>query len=105
MKATIDKFKDIHFYKFGKPAVGEGVNSCDMAWRYRPKDGKTAAFYKDYRRFVVEKSENCTLSLVSIGEYHSGLNARKRKRNQKPGLRRVMVGREMISLCLSLVKL
>lgn len=85
MKATIDKFKDIHFYKFGKPAVGEGANSCDMAWRYRPKDGKTAAFYKDYRRFVVEKSENCTLSLVSIGEYHSGLNARKRKRNQKPG--------------------
>ncbi|KAJ0230038.1 hypothetical protein HA466_0311320 [Hirschfeldia incana] len=85
MKATIERFKDIHFYKFGKPAVGEGANSCDMAWRYRPKDGKSAAFYKDYRRFVVEKSENCTLSVVSIGEYHSGLNARKRKRNQKPG--------------------
>ncbi|CDY27873.1 BnaA07g04630D [Brassica napus] len=83
MKATIERFKDIHFYKFGKPAVGEGANSCDMAWRYRPKDGKSAAFYKDYRRFVIHKSDNCTLSVATIGEYHSGLNARKRKRNQK----------------------
>ncbi|XP_010542036.1 PREDICTED: uncharacterized protein LOC104815369 isoform X1 [Tarenaya hassleriana] len=85
MKATIEKFKDIHFYKFGKPTPGEGDNTCDMAWRYRPKDGKTAAFYKDYRRFVIERSENCTVSVMSIGEYHSGVNARKRKKNQKPG--------------------
>lgn len=85
MKATIEKFKDIHFYKFGKPAPGEGDNTCDMAWRYRPKEGKTAAFYKDYRRFVIERSENCTVSVAGIGEYHSGLNARKRKKNQKPG--------------------
>ncbi|CAA0357229.1 hypothetical protein AtNW77_Chr2g0224781 [Arabidopsis thaliana] len=86
MRATIDKFKDIHFYKFGKPVTGEeGVNSCDMAWRYRPRDGKSAAFYKDYRRFVVAKSENCSVSVVGIGEYHSGLNARKRKKNQKAG--------------------
>ncbi|XP_010532954.1 PREDICTED: uncharacterized protein LOC104808835 [Tarenaya hassleriana] len=85
MKATIEKFKDIHFYKFGKPISGEGDITCDMAWRYRPKDGKTAAFYKDYRRFVVEKSENCTFSVASIGDYHSGVNARKRKKNQKPG--------------------
>ncbi|KFK31794.1 hypothetical protein AALP_AA6G159700 [Arabis alpina] len=85
MKATIDKFKDIHFYKFGKPAIGEAANSCDMAWRYRPKDGKTAAFYKDYRRFLIAKSDNCTLTVVDIGEYHSGLNARKRKKHQKAG--------------------
>ncbi|GFY97678.1 hypothetical protein Acr_12g0002190 [Actinidia rufa] len=50
----------------------------------RPKEGKTAAFYKDYRSFVI-RSENCTLSVVHIGEYHSGGNARKRKKNQKPG--------------------
>ncbi|EOA19059.1 hypothetical protein CARUB_v10007719mg [Capsella rubella] len=85
MKAAIEKFKDIHFYKFGKPAAVEGVSSCDMAWRYRPKDGKTAAFYKDYRRFVIEKSENCSVSVMGIGEYHSGVNARKRKRILKPG--------------------
>ncbi|CAN8268531.1 unnamed protein product [Cochlearia groenlandica] len=99
MKATIERFKDIHFYKFGKPAVGEeGANSCDMAWRYRPKDGKSAAFYKDYRRFVIEKSENCSLGVVSIGEYHSGLNARKRKRNQKAGFEKSDGKRDDFSL-------
>ncbi|XP_010496358.1 PREDICTED: uncharacterized protein LOC104773444 [Camelina sativa] len=93
MKATIDKFKDIHFYKFGKPAAVEGASSCDMAWRYRPKDGKTAAFYKDYRRFVIEKSENCSVSVMGIGEYHSGVNARKRKRSLKPGFEKTIGGK------------
>ncbi|XP_057505776.1 uncharacterized protein LOC130789068 [Actinidia eriantha] len=84
MKAAIEQFKDIHFYRFGKPVHGSDESSCHMAWRFRPKEGKTAAFYKDYRSFVI-RSENCTLSVVHIGEYHSGGNARKRKKNQKPG--------------------
>lgn len=86
MKATIEKFKDIHFYRFGKPVNGSNDSTCDMAWRFRPKEGKAAAFYKDYRRFVIDRSENCTLSIVSIGEYHTGVNARKRKKHQKAGL-------------------
>lgn len=86
MRATIEKFKDIHFYRFGKPVRGSNDSTCDMAWRFRPKEGKAAAFYKDYRRFVIDRSENCTLSVVSIGEYHTGPNARKRKKNQKAGL-------------------
>ncbi|QHO28017.1 hypothetical protein HN51_024731 [Arachis hypogaea] len=86
MRATIEKFKDIHFYRFGKAVPGSNDSTCDMAWRFRPKEGKAAAFYKDYRRFVIQRAENCSLSIVSIGEYHSGLNARKRKKNQKPGL-------------------
>ncbi|XP_059662850.1 uncharacterized protein LOC132308694 [Cornus florida] len=85
MKAAIEQFKDIHFYRFGKPVRGYNDTSCHMAWRFRPKEGKTAAFYKDYRSFVVSRSENCTLSVVGIGDYHSGGNARKRKKNQKPG--------------------
>jgi hypothetical protein len=85
MRATIEQFKDIHFYRFGKPVPGSNDTTCDMAWRFRPKDGKTAAFYKDYRRFVISRSENCTLSVVGIGDYHTGVNARKRKKNQKPG--------------------
>lgn len=85
MKATIEQFKDIHFYRFGKPVPGSNESTCDMAWRFRPKEGKAAAFYKDYRRFVISRSENCTLSVVSIGDYHTGVNARKRKKNQKPG--------------------
>ncbi|KAL7142357.1 hypothetical protein ABFS83_08G118400 [Erythranthe nasuta] len=81
MRATIEKFKDIHFYRFGKPVRGLNDSSCHMAWRYRPKDGKVAAFNKDYRSFKVERSENCTMSVVGIGEYHSGGNARKKKGN------------------------
>jgi hypothetical protein len=85
MRATIERFKDIHFYRFGKPVRGSNDSTCDMAWRFRPTEGKTAAFYKDYRRFVISRSENCTLSVVGIGDYHTGMNARKRKKNQKPG--------------------
>ncbi|EEF37810.1 uncharacterized protein LOC8288338 [Ricinus communis] len=86
MRKAIEHFKDLHFYRFGKPAPGVNDTSCDMAWRYRPKEAAAAAFYKDYRRFSIARSENCTLSVVGIGEYHSGVNARKKKkRNQKPG--------------------
>ncbi|KAF5746185.1 hypothetical protein HS088_TW06G00352 [Tripterygium wilfordii] len=85
MRKAIEEFKDIHFYRFGKPNRGSSDNTCDMAWRFRPKEGKAAAFYKDYRRFVISRSENCTYSVESIGEYHSGVNARKRKKKEKPG--------------------
>ncbi|KAJ9169908.1 hypothetical protein P3X46_018052 [Hevea brasiliensis] len=85
MRKAIEQFKDIHFYRFGKPVPANNDSSCDMAWRFRPKEGKTAAFYKDYRRFVIARSENCTLSVVGIGDYHTGVNARKKKKNQKPG--------------------
>lgn len=98
MRATIEKFKDIHFYRFGKSVPGSNDSTCDMAWRFRPKDGKAAAFYKDYRRFVIERSENCTLSVVSIGEYHTGMNARKRKKNQKAGLEKTSPKLESLDL-------
>lgn len=82
MKAAIELFKDIHFYRFGKPVAGSNETTCDMAWRFRPKEGKTAAFYKDYRRFVISRSDNCSVSVVGIGDYHSGGNARKRKKHK-----------------------
>ncbi|GFZ12365.1 hypothetical protein Acr_23g0007500 [Actinidia rufa] len=85
MKAAIEKFPDIHFYRFGKPVHGPDDGTCHMAWRFRPREGKTASFYKDYRSFVISRSEDCALNVVRIGEYHSGGNARKRKKNQKPG--------------------
>ncbi|XP_060189431.1 uncharacterized protein LOC132618388 [Lycium barbarum] len=83
MRAAIEKFKDIHFYRFGKPVRGSNDSSCHMAWRFRPKEGKTASLYKDYRSFVVSRSENCTFDVVRIGDYHSGGNARKRKRENR----------------------
>ncbi|WCJ37352.1 calcium ion binding [Euphorbia peplus] len=84
MRKAIEYFKDIHFYRFGKAVAGNNDTTCDMAWRFRPKEGKAAAYYKDYRRFVIDRSENCTLSVVGIGDYHTGVNARKKK-NKKPG--------------------
>ncbi|CAK9151847.1 unnamed protein product [Ilex paraguariensis] len=89
MKVAIELFKDIHFYRFGKPVRGYNDSSCHMAWRFRPKEGKAAAFYKDYRSFVISRSENCTLSVVGIGDYHSGGNARKKKKNQKADFEKV----------------
>ncbi|XP_057956655.1 uncharacterized protein LOC131149881 [Malania oleifera] len=85
MKAAIEHFKDIHFYRFGKPVTGSNDSTCDMAWRFRPKEGKAAAFYKDYRRFVISRSPSCTFTVIGIGDYHTGVNARKKKKNQKPG--------------------
>ncbi|KAL4341291.1 hypothetical protein GQ457_08G015750 [Hibiscus cannabinus] len=93
MKVVIECFKDMHFYRFGKPAPGPEENTCDMAWQFRPKKGKTATFYKDYRRFVVKRSKNCKLSVVRIGDYHSGVYAKKHK-NQKPGFEKVPGGQE-----------
>ncbi|KAG6570966.1 hypothetical protein SDJN03_29881, partial [Cucurbita argyrosperma subsp. sororia] len=90
METTIERFKDIHFYRFGKPVRGSNDSTCDMAWRFRPKEGKVASFYKDYRRFVITRSANCTLSIISIGEYHTGVNARKRKKNPKHNFEKKM---------------
>lgn len=82
MMAAIDTFKHIDFYRFGRAVRGINDTSCHMAWRFRPKEGNTAAFDKDYRNFVLV-SENCTVSVVGIGDYHSGVNAMKRKRKGK----------------------
>ncbi|CAA6670715.1 unnamed protein product [Spirodela intermedia] len=84
MRAAIEQFKDVHFYRFGKSVRGDGDNSCDMAWRFRPKDAKRATFYKDYRRFEINRGDNCVLSVSNIGEYHSGVNARKKKKGKGP---------------------
>ncbi|XAR68241.1 hypothetical protein NMG60_11003310 [Bertholletia excelsa] len=100
MKAAIEQFKDIHFYRFGKPVRGYDDRSCHMAWRFRPKEGKTAAFYKDYRSFTISRSENCTLSVGRIGDYHSGGNARKKKRNQRPGFEKKPEKQEITPIAL-----
>ncbi|CAL9149070.1 unnamed protein product [Musa hybrid cultivar] len=84
MRATIESFRDVHFYRFGKPVRGgDGGGSCDMAWRFHPKDAKRAGFYKDYRRFEIARSPSCTYSIVKIGDYHTGVNARKKKKQRK----------------------
>lgn len=92
MRFAIESFPDIHFYRFGKPVPapaapsGDGAAAfaaCDMAWRFRPRDAKRATFYKDYRRFdLVRNPANCSVSVAKIGEFHSGVNARKKRRSK-----------------------
>ena len=85
MRAAIEQFKDVHFYRFGKPVRGDGKSTCDMAWRFRPKDAKRAGLYKDYRRFEISHGFNCTPIISSIRDYHSGVNAKKKKNKKKKG--------------------
>ncbi|KAK9156374.1 hypothetical protein Sjap_003854 [Stephania japonica] len=89
MRVTIETFKDVHFYKFGKPVRGTNSSTCDMAWRYRPKEGNADAFNKDYRRFVISRKEDCSFNVVGVGEYHTGLNARKPKKGYQRGFEKM----------------
>lgn len=77
MRAAMERFRDVRFYRFGKAVRGSNGSFCDMAWRFRHKEADSAAFHTDYRSFEVVKYENCTFNVVGIGEYRSGLNARK----------------------------
>ncbi|KAG6500209.1 uncharacterized protein LOC121996827 [Zingiber officinale] len=84
MRAAIEGFPDIHFYRFRSPiAVPDATDACDMAWRFRPRDANRPTLYKDYRRFHLVRSDNCTLTVAKIGDYHSGVNARKRRRSKR----------------------
>ncbi|XP_072953812.1 uncharacterized protein [Typha angustifolia] len=83
MRTAIEALPDIHIYRFGRPAeAGDGL-SCDLAWRFRPKDDARDTFYKDYRRFTLSRAANCSLSVSKIGDFHSGVNVRKKRRAKK----------------------
>ncbi|KZV31366.1 hypothetical protein F511_05470 [Dorcoceras hygrometricum] len=79
MRSAMDTFKDIQIYRFGKPVKGNNDSSCHMGWRYKPKEANSTALYKDYRSFELLRLENCTFSLVGIGDSGSGENAKKKK--------------------------
>jgi hypothetical protein len=86
MRSAIEQFSDLHFYRFGRPvAVPGSPMECDLAWRFRPSadaNGR-ATYYKDYRRFKLSRDINtCSLVVDSIGEYHSGVGAKKSGRRK-----------------------
>ncbi|KAK8505982.1 hypothetical protein V6N13_002638 [Hibiscus sabdariffa] len=53
MQKAIERFNRI-----GKPTPGPEGNTSDMAWRFRPKQGMSTSFHKDYRWFVIDRLEN-----------------------------------------------
>ncbi|KAG8091813.1 hypothetical protein GUJ93_ZPchr0012g19516 [Zizania palustris] len=86
MRTAIERFPDLHFYRFGRPVTVPGSPmACDLAWRFRPAEdtnGRTT-YYKDYRRFVLTRDVNtCTLVVNSVGEYHSGTGAKRNGRRK-----------------------
>uniref|UniRef100_A0ACD5ZRJ7 Uncharacterized protein n=1 Tax=Avena sativa TaxID=4498 RepID=A0ACD5ZRJ7_AVESA len=86
MRTAIEKFPDLHFYRFGRPVVvPESPMACDLAWRFRPAEdakGRTT-YYKDYRRFTLSRDVNtCSLLVESVGEYHSGTGAKRSGRRK-----------------------
>ncbi|KAJ1285418.1 hypothetical protein BS78_03G278800 [Paspalum vaginatum] len=83
MRSAIEAFPAVHFARFGRPVPGDPPSaSCDMAWRARSdSDSPSKATTKDYRRFAIARDPHtCAYSVVSIGDYHSGPNARKPRR-------------------------
>ncbi|KAM7498471.1 hypothetical protein LguiA_022885 [Lonicera macranthoides] len=94
IKDAIERFKDIHFYRFAKAVRGSNDSSCHMAWRFAPKNGNPNAFYKDYRDIVIAKSDNCTYNVIGVGDYHSGLNVRKISKQKKPGVGTIPLNEE-----------
>ncbi|XP_062200106.1 uncharacterized protein LOC133902509 [Phragmites australis] len=83
MRSAIDTFHAVHFSRFGRPVPGDPPSaSCDMAWRARSdSDSPSKATTKDYRRFAIARHPvTCAYSVLSIGDYHSGPNARKPRR-------------------------
>ncbi|CAM0911796.1 unnamed protein product [Alopecurus aequalis] len=82
MRSAIDAFPAVHFARFGRPVPGDPPStSCDMAWRARSNSSASAsptATTKDYRRFAIARDpRTCVYSVLYIGDYHSGPNARK----------------------------
>ncbi|KAL6838487.1 hypothetical protein ACP4OV_031732 [Aristida adscensionis] len=80
MRRAIDAFPAVHFSRFGRPVPGDPPGaSCDMAWRARSdSDDPSKPTTKDYRRFSIARdAATCAYSVLSIGAYHSGPNARK----------------------------
>ncbi|XP_062193843.1 uncharacterized protein LOC133897215 [Phragmites australis] len=83
MRSAIDAFPAVHFSRFGRPVPGDPPSaSCDMAWRARSdSDSPSKATSKDYRRFAIARDPHtCAYSVLYIGDYHSGPNARKPRR-------------------------
>lgn len=103
MRSAIEAFSNLNFYRFGKPVRGENHTSCHMAWKFRYKERNGGEFHKDYRSFTVIRSENCTISVVGIGDFHSGVNARKRRGEEMDEQNKSMVkmeGEDGITLAL-----
>ncbi|OIS96490.1 PREDICTED: uncharacterized protein LOC109235767 [Nicotiana attenuata] len=70
-------FKSIAFLDYQTPVNGSKPDECDVAWRFRNKKEKSWRKYRDFRRFRMGFSDDCSYKVVHAGRWHSGVNARR----------------------------
>ncbi|KAI3791278.1 hypothetical protein L2E82_05001 [Cichorium intybus] len=78
-KFNIKHFKSIVFLEYQTPVNGSKQNQCDVAWRFRNKKEKSWRKYRDFRRFTIGYTDNCTYKVINARGWHSGINAKPLK--------------------------
>lgn len=74
---NLKTFKSIAFLDYRTPVNGSQPNECDVAWRFRNKKEKSWRKYRDFRRFKIGFTDDCSYKVVHAGRWHSGVNARR----------------------------
>nr|GMD14896.1 uncharacterized protein LOC109160053 [Ipomoea batatas] len=74
---NLKTFKSIAFLDYQTPVSGSKPDECDVAWRFRNKREKSWRKYRDFRRFRVGFSSDCSYKVIHAGRWHSGGNARR----------------------------
>ncbi|XP_016487372.1 uncharacterized protein LOC107807476 [Nicotiana tabacum] len=74
---NLKTFKSIAFLDYRAPVNGSKPTECDVAWRFRNKKERSWRKYRDFRRFRIGFTDDCSYKVVHAGRWHSGVNARR----------------------------
>ncbi|OIT28824.1 PREDICTED: uncharacterized protein LOC109212172 [Nicotiana attenuata] len=74
---NLKAFKSIAFLDYRTPVNGSKPTECDVAWRFRNKKERSWRKYRDFRRFKIGFTDDCSYKVVHAGRWHSGVNARR----------------------------
>ncbi|KAL2610623.1 hypothetical protein R1flu_029196 [Riccia fluitans] len=78
-KFNLQTFRSVDFYGYRTPVRGSADNECDVAWKYRSDKDGSPRMYRDFRRYVLAFRDTCDYEVKSMGDWHSGINARPTK--------------------------
>lgn len=73
---NVRRFKSLAFFDYQTPVNGSQPDECDVAWRFRNKREKSWRKYRDFRRFKIGFTSDCSHRVVRAGKWHSGVKAR-----------------------------
>lgn len=75
-KYNLELFPSLEFYTYNPPVRGSSDGECDAAWTYRSSKDGSPRLFRDFRRYMLSLLSTCDFRIVSVGDWHSGLNAR-----------------------------